>query len=158
MENNLAYVDGMYKTNTDLVTKAIDGIPADEWLRKPGEGSNHLLWVVGHLVWARGNLVKKLGSPWSVDWAKKFARGAEGSAPSEYPPFEAVRKAWIDVSGELPKSLAAATPELLAQPHDKPTYDGTLGGFVAFLAFHETYHVGQVGYLRKWFGHGQLAG
>jgi len=30
--------------------------------------------------------------------------------------------------------------------------------FVAFLAFHETYHVGQVSYLRKWLGYGQSVG
>ena len=77
---------------------------------------------------------------------------------AEYPPAEEVRKAWADVSSELPKSLASASPELLEKPHDKPTFDGKLGGFIAFLAFHETYHVGQVGYLRKWLGFGSLVG
>jgi hypothetical protein len=48
--------------------------------------------------------------------------------------------------------------EVLAKPHDKPTFDGKVGGFIAFLAFHEAYHAGQVSYLRKWLGHGQLTG
>ncbi len=152
------YIEGMYKTNTDLVTKATEVIPADQWLRKPGDGSNHLLWVMGHLVWARGNVVKTLGSPWSLDWAKPFARGAAGVDGAAYPSAEEVRKAWADVSSELPESLASASPELLDKPHDKPTFDGKLGGFIAFLAFHETYHVGQVGYLRKWLGFGSLVG
>jgi uncharacterized damage-inducible protein DinB len=152
------YIEGMYKTNTDLVTKAVADIPADEWLRKPGDGSNHLLWVMGHLVWARGNVVKTLGSPWSLDWAKQFSRGAAGVDAADYPAVEEVSKAWADVSAELPKFLAAASPELLDKPHDKPTFDGKMGGFIAFLAFHETYHVGQVGYLRKWLGHSQLVG
>ena len=152
------YIEGMYKTNTDLVTKAVADIPADEWLRKPGDGSNHLLWVMGHLVWARGNAVKTLGSPWSRDWAKQFSRGAAGVDAADYPAVEDVSKAWAHVSAELPKFLAAASPELLDKPHDKPTFDGKMGGFIAFLAFHETYHVGQVGYLRKWLGHSQLVG
>jgi hypothetical protein len=29
---------------------------------------------------------------------------------------------------------------------------------VAFLAFHEAYHMGQLGYVRKWLGHSALAG
>jgi len=31
--------------------------------------------------------------------------------------------------------------------------DGTTGGVINFLAFHETYHVGQLAYLRCWLGH-----
>ena len=158
MEINLTYVDSMFKANTGLVTKGSEGIPADQWLLKPGEGSNHLLWVMGHLVWARGNAVKMLGSPWTLSWAKQFSRGATGLDPSEFPPIEEIRKAWADVSSLLPASLAAATPELLSKPADKPSFDGTLGGFIAFLALHETYHVGQLAYLRKWLGHGQLVG
>lgn len=157
MDSN--YIEGMFKTNTDLVTKAVEGIPAEQWLRKPGDGSNHLLWVMGHLVWARGNAVKTLGSPWSLHWAKQFSRGAANGDATEHPPVEDVSKAWAEVSAELPKYLAsAASSELLEKPHDKPTFDGKLGGFIAFLAFHETYHVGQLGYLRKWLGHSQLVG
>ena len=66
--------------------------------------------------------------------------------------------AWAEVSAQLPAILANAPPELLAAPHDKPTFDGNTAGFVAFLAYHEAYHVGQVAYLRKWLGHGQLVG
>jgi len=153
-----AYIDGMFKTNTDLVTKATEGIPAEQWLLKPGDASNHLLWVMGHLVWARGNILRTLGSSWTLPWAKQFSRGAACGDASEYPQVEEIRKAWADVSNQLPTCLAEASAELMAKPHDKPTFDGKVGGFVAFLAFHETYHVGQVAYLRKWLGHGQVVG
>jgi hypothetical protein len=152
------YIDGMFKNNTGLVTKAIADVPADQWVRKPGDDSNHMLWVVGHLVWARGNVAKTLGSPWSISWAKQFARGAAAGEATLYPPVDEVRQAWTDVSGELATVSPKASAELLDQPHDKPTFDGKVGGFIAFLAFHETYHVGQLGYLRKWLGHSALIG
>jgi uncharacterized damage-inducible protein DinB len=152
------YIDGMFKTNTGLVKKATEGIPAEQWLLKPGDTSNHLLWIMGHLVWSRGNILRTLGSSWELSWAKQFSRGATCGDPSEYPPMEEIRKAWVDVSDQLATCLATVPAELLEKPHDKPTYDGKVGGFVAFLAFHETYHVGQVAYLRKWLGHGQVVG
>ena len=49
---------------------------------------------------------------------------------------------------------------MLAKPAPKgpPSFDGKISGLVAFLAFHEAYHVGQVTYLRKWLGYGQSVG
>ncbi len=152
------FIDGMFKTNTGLVTKAIADVPADQWTKKPGQGSNHMLWVVGHVVWARGNVARTLGSTWSLSWAKLFARGAEAGDASNYPQVDEVRKAWTDVSTELATIFPKASEELLDQPYDKPMFDGKVGGFIAFLAFHETYHVGQLGYLRKWLGHSSLVG
>ena len=157
MEADLLYVDGMFKTNTGLVAKALEGIPVDQWLSKPGDRSNHLLWIMGHLVWSRGNVLRALGSSYSLTWAKHFARGTTVN-DQLYPQVEEVRGAWSDVSERLAAALAEVSAEQLAKPHDKPTFDGKLGGFIAFLAFHETYHVGQVSYLRKWLGHGQAVG
>jgi len=158
MARDLDYIEGMFKTNTGLVTKAAEGIPVEQWLRKPGDDSNHLLWVVGHLVVSRGYILKTLGAEWSLAWAPLFARGAKPGEDSAYPAAEEVMKAWSDVSGRLAAVLSEVPAEVLAKPRDKPTFDGKVGGFIAFLAFHETYHVGQVAYLRKWLGHSQLVG
>ena len=158
MDANFQYVDGMFKTNTDLVTKCITGIPAEQWGLKPGDGSNHLLWVMGHLVWARGIVLKTLGTDVSLHWAPQFARGAKCEGVEQYPKPEDVCNAWTDFSARLATGLAEVSAEVLAKPHDKPTFDGKVGGFIAFLAFHEAYHVGQVSYLSKWLGHGQLIG
>jgi len=34
-----------------------------------------------------------------------------------------------------------------------PSADGKLSGVVNFMAFHETYHVGQLAYVRSLLGH-----
>jgi uncharacterized damage-inducible protein DinB len=152
------FIDGMFKTNTDLVKKATEGIRPDEWFLKPGDDSNHLMWVAGHLVVSRGGALKALGSEWSTPWRSLFVRGAKPAPQDQYPGVEEIRKAWIEVSDKLAASLATVPADVLAKPHDKPTFDGKVGGFVAFLAFHETYHVGQASYLRKWLGYGQIVG
>jgi uncharacterized damage-inducible protein DinB len=152
------FIDGMFKTNTDLVKKATEEIRPDEWFLRPGDVSNHLMWIAGHLVVSRGGVLKALGSEWSTPWSSLFVRGAKPAPQDQYPGVEEIRKAWIEVSDKLSASLASVPADLLAKPHDKPTFDGKVGGYVAFLAFHETYHVGQVSYLRKWLGYGQIVG
>jgi uncharacterized damage-inducible protein DinB len=136
----------------------MEGIPAEQWLLKPGDSSNHLLWVMGHLIWARGNILKTLGQEGALVWAPQFARGSKCEDTGQYPQVDEVKAAWSDLSGRLATCLSEVPAEALEKPHDRPTFDGKVGGFIAFLALHESYHVGQVGYLRRWLGHGQLVG
>ena len=71
-----------------------------------------------------------------------------------------MRNAWQQVSTELSAVLNNPSAEVLAQPAPKglPTFDGKISGSVAFLGFHDTYHVGQVSFLKKWLGFGQTVG
>ena len=160
MDANFECISGMFKTNTDIVNRAIEGILPEHWFLKLGEASNHLMWVAGHLVVSRGTVLKTLGSEWSAPWSSLFARGAKLASTDQYPGVEEIRKAWKDVSERLSASLAAVPAEVLTKPapEGRPSFDRKVGGLVAFLAFHETYHVGQVGYLRKWLGYGQIVG
>ena len=160
MDAGFLYVNGIFKTNTDLIKRATDDIRPDDWLLKPGDGSNHLLWVTGHLIGSRGGAIKTLGVDWSTPWSALFARGATPAPPEQYPSVDEIRKAWSDVSARLSAALAEAPAEALAKPapEGKRSLDGKVGGVVAFLADHETYHVGQICYLRKWLGYGQTVG
>jgi uncharacterized damage-inducible protein DinB len=160
METDFANIEGMFKTNTDIVKKAISEIPPDDWFRSPGDDSNHLMWVTGHIIWSRGNVLKSLNAEWTAPWLAAFARGATRAMEKQYPPVAEMQNAWNDVSTQLLNCLADAPAELLAKtaPQGPPSFDGKLSGLVAFLAFHETYHVGQISYLRKWLGYGQSVG
>jgi uncharacterized damage-inducible protein DinB len=56
-------------------------------------------------------------------------------------------------------AFAALTDERLAAT-SPVSFAGaqTLAELLAFFAFHEAYHLGQVGYIRKQLGHSSLAG
>jgi len=60
----------------------------------------------------------------------------------------------------LAKSFEKATAEALdrVMPQRSSSFGGRAGGTVALLTFHESYHMGQLAYLRKWLGLGQLVG
>ena len=160
MEMDFANVAGMFKANTDIVNKATADISPEHWFQKPGDDSNHLMFVLGHLVVHRGRTLNTLGVDWNTPWAPLFARGAERVADADYPSIDEIRAAWNQVSTELSAVLRQPNEEVLTKdaPKGPPSFDGKISGTIAFYAFHDTYHVGQVSYLRKWLGYGQTIG
>jgi uncharacterized damage-inducible protein DinB len=154
---NAAY---SFHVNEKLLNDSAAGLTAEEWLRRPNDSSNHLLWIVGHVLWARGRALSFLGVEWSRSWGPLFARGAKLADAAEYPEPEEILLALEEVSAKLAAALEAASDDTLSKPAPQgiPSADGKIGGLINFFAHHETYHVGQVAYLRSWLGHGGLRG
>jgi uncharacterized damage-inducible protein DinB len=159
-KTDFSIIASMFLANAQSFEKAIEGIPPEQWLRRPGEDSNHLTWVAGHIVTMRAIVPRFLGLEWSAPWENLFARGARLAAPDEYPDPGEIKRAWHEVSGKLSGALANISTEVLERPVPKEAFslDGKVGGSIALLSLHETYHVGQAGYLRKWLGYGQAVG
>ena len=160
METDFTNIEGMFKTNTGLVKQTIDEVKPESWFLKPGDDSNHLMWVLGHLVWSRSNVLKILNEHVEVPSPKLFARGAQVASQGEYPSVDEMKRAWDEVSQKLSATLAGAPADRLngSALSSPPSFDGNVSGNIAFMAFHETYHVGQLNYLRKWLGFGQGVG
>jgi len=150
----------LFSRSSAIFGKTIDGIPAEKWLVQPSIDSNHLLWIAGHVVVHRGLAARLLGAEWSAAWEKLFARGQPRVGADQYPPAAHIQDAWKEVSEKLTAALAHADAQALANPalQGMPSLDGTVGGTLSFLCMHEIYHVGQMGYLRKWLGCGQVLG
>ena len=158
--SQLAVAAYCFKSNTNLLQKSFDGLTTEEWMRRPNGSSNHLLWVVGHVLWARGAVLGLLGSPWTAPAAELFARGVKVEDADKYPAPEEIVAALEDSSTRMTTALEQASEEKLAQPGPEriPSVDGTVGGVINFLAFHETTHVGQAAYLRAYLGHSGIMG
>ncbi len=144
-----------YRMNTDMLTKMVTDLSPEEWLRHPDGTSNHVAWIVGHVIWTRGRLLARLGTEWSQPWLELFGRGAKCGDDVAYPSHDTLLDAWRASSSVLCNALENATDEFLAQPsvQGPPSSDGKQSGVVNFLAIHETYHLGQISYLRSWLGH-----
>lgn len=156
----IANAAASYRQNAAMLDKSVAGLSADEWRTRPNDHSNAMLWIVGHIVWARSRSLQFLGSSWTRPWLPLFARGAKLVDSPEYPTPEEVVLAWKDVGACLTSALESADAETLSAPapEKSPSFDGKISGMVSFLAFHETYHVGQAAYLRRWLGHDQVGG
>jgi len=158
--NEFATTAHIFKRNEAMLAKAIDGLSGEQWTRRPQESSNSALWILGHIVWARSRALKLLGVSWEKPWLNQFERGSKPDGASQYPSSEEVVSAWKELTASLPSALEAAPAATMAAPASQPSpsFDGTIGGMVSFLAMHESYHVGQVVYVRRLLGNDRVAG
>ena len=157
----LSTVIPLFKTNKALFFKSLEGVSTEHLRQRPNDKSNPMIWIAGHLVFSRSGLVRIVGG--KVDekpWIALFRRGASIDDMVTYPESEEIAGQWKIVSDVLMDRLNELTEGELDQPSsfNVPSGEQTVRGAVAFLHFHETYHIGQLAYLRKHFGYSQLAG
>jgi len=160
LNTDFSIITRMFQANAESFEKAIAGIPDDQWLVQPSNNSNHLTWVAGHIVVMRAIVPRILGLTWSAPWEQLFLRGSQLVPEEQYPAPPEIQRAWRQVSDKLSAALATVSAETLAGPvpNQAHSLDGKVSGSIALLSLHETYHVGQACYLRKWLGYGQAVG
>jgi hypothetical protein len=155
----LEFIAKSFEANTPVFPQALDGVSEEELRRAPSDHNSSMLWLAGHLVRGRGRALIALGlsaDPWDM-----FGRGTHLDPSVHYPTKQEILHRWAEYSGQLHHALRGLKDgdiKKQAQMPNPPSLDGTVGGQVAFLAFHEAYHIGQLGYVRKWLGHSALAG
>lgn len=140
-----------------LFSRALDGLPEEDLFKAP-VNVNPLIWLAGHLTYYRGAMANRLGGGHQLPHPELFARYSKLALPGAYPDIATVRSMWERYSGELKEGLPRLSEELLSGPGPDglPIKDKTLRGAIAFMAWHEAYHIGQMSYVRKWLGHGGL--
>ena len=141
----------LFGFNYDALNKNIDGLTHDDSLIQPGGGGNCLNWVVGHVAATR-NIILTLVQEEPVLAETIAARYAQGSSPitsAEDPPrLEDLVDAFRRAQEPLVAGLGRLPPKELAEPFRGRTVGETL----AILQFHEAYHIGQAGLLRRIIG------
>jgi hypothetical protein len=154
MHPSIGPVAEQFRITTNLFIKAMSGVPAEEAMRRPGELSNPLLWLAGHLTHFRSRLLTLVGVPREFPWGSVFDTGAKVGPRDQYPAPEELVELWEELSASLEERLSALTEADLATPPSfrVPSTDATLRGAIGYFSLHEAYHVGQMGYVRKWLG------
>jgi len=147
----LGYTHYVLKKNTD-------GVSHEQSLHRPQPGGNCLNWVVGHIVASRNGFLEALGEEpvWAEEQAKPYRRGGKPMTDgSEAHELESLLKD-LDASQErLMNGLKRLDPERLDDPAPFSPVNNeneTLGSLFAGLTFHESYHAGQTGLLRRVMG------
>jgi hypothetical protein len=149
--------DQFYVT-TNFLIKALGGLERDALLTRPGARSNPPIWIAGHLAQSRARLVNLLGGGRAIPWPGLFETGSRVVDLAIYPEAEAIVSIWRELASELDERLEMVDGAALEgnPPPRTASPDGTLRGAIALFAFHEGYHIGQLGFLRKWLGYGPL--
>ncbi|MDX1501240.1 MAG: DinB family protein [Thermoanaerobaculia bacterium] len=155
----LAPILETYRFNSKLVALGLADLDPDHAVRrlKAGAGSS-IAYLTGHLCSSRYGLLKTLGAAEDNPYQELFGLGAGSRDGSAYPPLPELAAGWDDTAARLHEALESVTDERARQPgaENLPTGDRTLRGQLAFIAWHESYHVGQIGLLRTEMGYPSL--
>jgi hypothetical protein len=159
MDQAIAHVLGLMDIVDNLYAKALHGLDPAELTRTPAENSNPMLWMAGHLAQTRVRLGRLLGVDREVPWPSLFQRGSPPPESERYPALADIRREWEQAGTALRARLRnMSEAELYGDLEMKiPSTDGTLEGAIVFALFHEGYHVGQMGYVRRTLGKDRIA-
>lgn len=151
----------IFGANTALLVKAFDGVDDDQLWHRPSQQNNPILWIAGHMVGTRALMVQLLGESCDTGWGQVFARGAVVGEERTYPSRADVLRVHAEVAAKVQSKLLALTAAALAREATagpKPFGVKTVGDQMAFFALHDSYHLGQIGYIRKALGLSGLVG
>jgi uncharacterized damage-inducible protein DinB len=152
----------IFSFNEDLALRALDGLSDDEMWKTPTERSNPMLWIAGHLVQTRAMLLSILGDPVETGWGKVFERGAAAigrDSADRYPSRDEIVSVMRDLMPRLQYRLTSLDDASLARPATMQLPNTkTVADELAFFALHDSYHTGQLAYLRKALGYPGVAG
>jgi len=144
----------IFATNDSLADRSFQGVADGDLWKRPTPQSNPMLWIFGHMADTRARLLKILGDDFDPGWGDVFGRGAALQDTAGYPSREKITEVSREVNKRLYARLGAMTEIDVSRPATRAFTDAvqTVGDQVAFIVMHDTYHVGQLAYVRKALG------
>jgi hypothetical protein len=133
----------------------VDGVTQEESLIQPQPEGNCLNWVVGHLTCIYNKSLPLVGqepvvAPDSLD---RYDRGSPPiTDPAEARDLGELVAIFEQVDDRYDAGLAALSPDLLDRPAPfSPSGDPneTVRSLLGTILFHQAYHAGQTGLLRR---------
>lgn len=138
-----------------VVKMNVDGLTQEESLIHPQPGGNCLNWNVGHLLHVYDQILPMLGQTpvLGVETLKRYGRGtAQLQNGAEALDLARLMTAWDEAAQRMEAGLEGLTPEVLDRPAPwSPRNDPeeTVGSLLSIVFFHQAYHTGQTGLLRR---------
>lgn len=140
--------------NDGLADRTFIGVKPDDLWTRPTPHTNSMLWIYAHMAAVRARMLKVLGDDYDPGLGEAFGRGAQVQDASAYPSREKINEASREVNARLFAKLASVGDAELSRPAQgpRPPSAETVGEQLAFFALHDSYHVGQLAYVRKALG------
>jgi len=138
----------LFELNKFCIKKNTEGLTHADSLVQPQSSGNCFNWVLGHIVSTRNLILNLLGELpiWTEREAENYQRGSNPIEDGlQAHSFEKLLADFDRSQEQILNALKRTSDEDLAQKVD----DETVGNELATLYFHETYHVGQTGLLRR---------
>lgn len=142
--------------NLGALKMNLESLTHEESLVQPQPAGNCLNWIVGHILANRAGILGLLGQDpvWNEEEAAPYLRGSE---PLTDPAIAKNLDEMVALLETAQDSILAGLSEISEESLQAPAPSGKEGETVetglAGLVFHEAYHVGETGVLRRLLGH-----
>jgi hypothetical protein len=132
-----------FKNNHRVFQLNTSGISHAESLLTIREKTNSMNWITGHIAVTRDRILELLGQEkiFPQEMIEKYKRGSAVLIPADALPFEKLVSLFNNSQERLLNELSNydfSKPEMALK--------------INFFAFHEAYHCGQIGLLRRLAG------
>ena len=144
----------LYATSERMLNRLVGDFTPADWSARDAVGHDPR-WLVGHVATYRKKVAAMMGVPQpEAAWEAAFLKG---TSPADLPAdldIEAVLDSFRASHAAIMGRWEALTAEAVGAPFGRTLPDGsdTIGGALGFMAWHETYHIGQLGLLRRLAG------
>ena len=143
-----------YAVGDRFLSRLVGDFTDLDWAVRSAQGHDPR-WLVGHMAIYRNRVATLLGFPvQAAPWEAGFAKGTH---PEDLPAdlaIQAVVEAFHAANAAIAGGWEGLTAEDLAKPFGRTLPNGadSVGGALAFFAWHEAYHMGQLALLRRLAG------
>jgi len=148
-----------FRRNKIILNRILADFTEEEMKRRPTCG-NAALWILGHIAMTRFLLGRRIGLAIETRcWEGAFSQGSDPTAPLPNVPKDSLL-AEIEAGHEpLMNEIGSLSQERLSADSGRQYPDGgkDVYAMIAFLSWHEAYHVGQLGAVRSSVGKQRLA-
>lgn len=138
-----------------VVRRNVEGLTQEDSVNQPQPGGNCLNWVIGHLLSVYDLVLPALGQEpvMGTNALKRYERGsAELHEAGEAIPLTDLLTAWDEAAKRVEAGLGTLTAERMDEPAPfSPSKNPkeTVRSLLATVFFHQAYHTGQTGLLRR---------
>ena len=153
MPNTAAPLQSVFGTTDRVVPLVLEDLTdAESRVRARGDAGPSIAWHLGHLLSYRSQAIRLLGQDADNPFETRF--GATGATSGDdYPTVSELQRQWADVSGRLHEALGGVSEAALVAPVGAgPHAEQTVQDNLAFVAFHEGFHLGGIAAIQKTLG------
>jgi uncharacterized damage-inducible protein DinB len=125
--------------------------------RSRGGAGPSIAWTIGHLCHYKIKILGLLGQPRANPFTAQFEH-TPASDGSDYPPLADLAASYAALGSDVCAALASSGDRLEApMPGGGPHGEKRILDTVLFLTWHEAYHIGAIGAIRREQGRKALA-
>ena len=150
-------IQTQFKLNSYVMESHLEGIDEEESFRA-GPGGNSLNWILGHVLYTRNAKIHELVGREPLDLAdlSRYARSSKPlTDPAEGVALADLQEMIEPTSREILRGLSdldSAWWEETAPFSFIQDPEETMAGLLAGFVFHESYHCGQIAFIRRLLG------